>query len=106
LRNLQNADQTLQNNYGVFIDIKSKLVRELSIKIELNQLNIADNRIKLKFCGDGAQVSKKLTIFNFSFAISFVTIISDKRYCKSSCGHYIVGVFQITETYENLRKFS
>jgi hypothetical protein len=99
LRNIQNSNQTLlENDYGVFIDIKSKLIRELSIKIESNQLNISNNIIKLKFCGDGAQVSKKLTIFNFSFAI-----ISDKKNCKSSSGHYIVGVFQITETYENLR---
>jgi len=44
-------------------------------------------------------VSKKLTIFNFSFSI-----ISDKKNCKSSFGHYIVGAFEITETYENLQK--
>ena len=38
LRNLQNANQTLQeNNYGVSIDIKSKSCREPSIKIESNQ---------------------------------------------------------------------
>jgi len=57
-------------------------------------------------------VSKKLTIFNFSFSI-----ISDKNNCKSPFGHYIVGAFEITETLkksleqiirdlENLKKLS
>jgi hypothetical protein len=99
LRNLQNSEQNvLKNNFGVFVDIKSKLIKEISIKLETNQLIIVDNKIKLKFCGDGAQVSKKLTIFNFSFAI-----ISDKKNCKTVTGHSIVGVFQITESYENLK---
>ncbi len=99
LRNIQNSEQNVQeNSYGVFIDIKAKLINEITRKIEKNHLIIIDNKIKLKFCGDGAQVSKKLTIFNFSFAI-----ISDKRICKTASGHFIVGVFQISETYENLK---
>jgi len=100
LRNLQNSEQNVKiNNYGVYIDIKAKLIKEISQKLEANQLSIIDNKIKIKFSGDGAQVSKKLTIFNFSFAI-----ISDKNNCKSSHGHHIVGIFEITETYENLQK--
>ncbi len=56
LRNIQNSNQTLlENDYGVFIDIKSKLIRELSIKIESNQLSLFESLIHTVFIFSGKE---------------------------------------------------
>jgi hypothetical protein len=87
-----------ENSKGVFVSVKEKLTFILSQIIE--SLDIKPNEIlQLKFCGDGTNIGKHIKIFNFGFSC-----INDKAYCKTSKGHYILGVFEImNENYDELQ---
>jgi hypothetical protein len=95
---MNNMFQINQNSKGFFLNVKEKLTFILS-KI-IDRLELKPNEIlKLKFCGDGTNIGKNIKIFNFGFSC-----INDKKYCKASKGHYILGVFEITnENYEELK---
>ncbi len=89
---------TLKNSFGVYIDIKEKIEEIVYLKRN-NGLKIENNILKIKLCGDGANISRKNSIFAISFSI-----IDDRVNCKKASGHFIVGIFNIIETYENLKK--
>ncbi len=88
------------NKYGVYISIKSKIELVLKQLYESDKLrNVSNNVITIKLCGDGCNVTKKISFFNFSMCI-----INDTKNCKKSKGHYIIGIFEVSENYINLKK--
>jgi len=55
--------------------------------------------IKIKFCGDGTLIGRNLKVLNFGFSC-----LNEKRYCKTSKGHYSLGIFEIiNENYDELK---
>ncbi len=88
------------NKYGVYISIKSKIELVLKQLYESDKLrNVSNNVITIKLCGDGCNVTKNISFFNFSMCI-----INDTKNCKKSKGHYIIGIFEVSENYINLKK--
>ncbi len=97
---LKSYQRVFENESGVYISIKQKLqyiINKMHINKKLE--NISSDTITIKFCGDGSQISKTLNIYNFT-----MSIIDDKNICKTSKGHYIVGVFSIDENYEDISR--
>ena len=87
------------NEYGVYISVKKKLELVLKQLFESDKLgNVNNNIITIKLCGDGCNVTKNISFFNFS-----MSVINDKNNCKKSRGHYIIGIFEVSENYENLK---
>jgi len=101
LRNeLKSYQAVFENEFGVYVSIKQKLeyiIKNMHINKKLE--NISNNTLTIKLCGDGAQISKTLNVYNFT-----MSIIEDKDICKTSKGHYILGVFSIVENYEDISK--
>jgi hypothetical protein len=88
------------NEYGVYISIKKKLELVLKQLFESDKLeNVHNNTITIKLCGDGCNVAKNLSFFNVS-----MSVINDKNNCKKSKGHYIIGIFEVSENYQNLKR--
>jgi len=88
--------EVYENEFGVYISVKKKLeyiIKDMHLNNKLE--NISNNTITVKLCGDGAQISKTLNIYNFT-----MSVIDDKNICKTSKGHYIIGIFSIDENYE------
>ncbi len=87
------------NEFGVYISIKKKLELVLKQLFEADKLeNVNNNTITIKLCGDGCNVTKNISFFNFS-----MSVINDKNNCKKSKGHYIIGIFEVSENYKNLK---
>jgi len=89
-----------KNEYDVYISIKKKLELVLKQLFESDKLeNVHNNTITIKLCGDGCNVAKYLSFFNVS-----MSVINDKNNCKKSKGHYIIGIFEVNENYQNLKR--
>ena len=89
----------LSNSKGVFVSIEHKLrnhIQQLYDKGALNYLE--NNNITIKLCCDGTNISKKTTVYNVSFSI-----INEKMSCKTASGHYLIGTFEISEKYDELK---
>ncbi len=99
LRNeLKSYQNVYENEFGVYISVKQKLeyiIKDMHINKKLE--SISDNTITIKLSGDGSQISKTLNIYNFT-----MSIIDDKNICKTSKGHYLIGIFSIEENYEDI----
>ena len=67
-RKVINKNLTIyQNKYGVFINIKQKILELMKQnKIEIDENFINKNSLDLKFSGDGKNVGKVFKIFNFT----------------------------------------
>ena len=93
-KELNSQFQINRNEFGMFINIKERIK---SLKINKNHLN--DNKLLIKFSGDGTIINKTLKLLNFTFSI-----MSKNSKCTSSAGHFIVGMFKIDkENYEQLK---
>jgi len=98
--NLKTNLEVFENELGVYISVKKKLehiIKDLHLKKKLE--NITNNTITIKLCGDGAQISKTLNVYNFT-----MSVIDDKNICKTSKGHYIIGIFSVDENYEDISR--
>ncbi len=97
---LKSIQEVPENEFGVYISVKKKLefiIQNMHLNNKLD--NIANNTITIKLCGDGARISKTLNIYNLT-----MSIIEDKNICKTSKGHYIIGIFSIDENYEEISR--
>jgi hypothetical protein len=98
--NLKSHLEVHENEFGVYISVKKKLeciIKNMHLNRKLE--TISNNTITIKLCGDGAQISKTLNIYNFT-----MSVIDDKEICKTSKGHYIIGIFSIDENYEDISR--
>ncbi len=85
------------NKYGVYISIKKKIELVLKQLFDSGKLRtVSNNIITIKLCGDGCNVTNNMSFFNFS-----MSIINDTNSCKKSTGHYIIGIFEVSESYKN-----
>ena len=95
----QNKLVVYSNQKGVFVSIREKLRIYMAQLHKNKKLNLIENNtITIKFCGDGTNLTKKSSIYNFCFSI-----IDQKKTCKTAFGHYLIGLFDITENYEDLK---
>jgi hypothetical protein len=86
------------NSAGIFLNVRQKLTYITTQIIE--KLNIkSDEILNIKFCGDGTLIGRNLKVLNFGFSC-----LNEKKYCKSSRGHYSLGIFEImNENYDELK---
>jgi hypothetical protein len=86
-----------RSDQGCYITVKDKITN-ICKKIK-DRLNLTStDPLRIKFTGDGFKTSRNMTLFNFNFCI-----MNDQYNCKSSEGHYSIGVFKIqNENHANL----
>jgi hypothetical protein len=96
-KRLATDNPVFRNEKGVYVDAKKKITDYL-LKKYVNDANVfpKNKRIKVKISGDGTRVANN-HIFNFTFSLM------DFRRCTSASGNYSLGIFEIKETYEELK---
>lgn len=94
-----NLYQINTNSKGVFVSIKEKLKYSIIQLYEKKIINTIENKtLTIKLCADGTNVSRKASIYILSFSI-----IDQKNTCQTAFGHYLIGIFDISENYEDLK---
>jgi hypothetical protein len=96
-KNLNSKFLVSNNKFGFYNNLKQKLKIILNENTVNDLKNIENKTIIIKFCGDGTNVGRRLNVFNFSFSI-----INQVSTCKTSLGHYCLGLHDIKENYENI----
>lgn len=57
-----------------------------------------NTKIKIKLCGDGTNIGRRLKIVNITF-----TILNEKDTAMSERGKYVSVIIKRSETYDNLK---
>ena len=73
IRKMEHSQNKLvvnSNQKGVFVSIREKLRIYIAVLHKNKKLNLIENNtITIKFCGDGTNLTKKSSIYNFCFSI-------------------------------------
>ena len=100
-----------RNDYGNYVDCDKKICHY--IKKNFDKLKIKDNTIRVKLCGDGTNIGRKLKKLNFCF-----TLPDSGLFAQTAAGNYTLGIFKmqkenhvtlekvLSEISENLTKFA
>ena len=94
--------QAMQNSHGTYYELKQKLVHYLNSFD--NHKAIKNNIINIRLAGDGTNVAKQFSVFNFTF--SFIDKLNFKYDAdpKTESGNFVLGTFKIKkESYEEIK---
>jgi hypothetical protein len=99
-RHILNASlfKTFRNKYGSYNDCEHKIC--YTIEKNFEKLEIRNNIIRVKLCGDGTNCGRRHKLLNFCFTLPDQGMIS-----KTSIGNYTLGIFRIKkEDYKTLKE--
>ena len=86
------------NEYGNYVDCEHKI--SFYIKQNFKRLNIENDTIRVKLCGDGTNIGRKQKKLNFCF-----TLPDAGQIAKTATGNYTLGIFKMPkEDYKNLKE--
>ena len=87
-----------RNKYGSYVNCSEKIC--YFIRKNFKRLDIKDKTIRVKICGDGTNIGKKIKQLNFCF-----TLPDEGLRSQTASGNYTLGIFKIRkEDYDNLDK--
>jgi hypothetical protein len=88
-----------QNKFGSFVDPIKKIKYIVETKYFYNDLEIKNNLVRLKFCGDGAHLNSTIHLFN----VGFVCIDQKKIHPAAEEAFFTLGIFLIdSENYDEI----
>lgn len=82
---------------SVFIEPRQRIINRL---LSFLKDNLLEERIlKVKISADGTNISRSLSIINFTF-----TILNESKKAKKASGNYTLGITKLNEDYIGLEE--
>jgi hypothetical protein len=89
--------EVFENRLGVYVSVREK-VQKILAKV-ISKCKIKRNKIHIKFAGDGTNTARHQSLLAMSFSI-----LNEGKKARTASGTYIVGLFDICESYEEIEE--
>jgi hypothetical protein len=89
--------KVFENRLGVYVSVREKVQKVLEKVI--SKCKIKRNKIRIKFAGDGTNTARHQSLLAMSFCI-----LNEGKKARTASGTYIVGLFDICESYEEIEE--